>query len=67
VPYLVTGKTEIDWTASSYYMAGQAYEKQNKFSLALDMYQKILDTPGIDARFKGEAQKQIERVKKLVN
>ena len=67
VPYLVMGKTEIDWTASAYYMAGQAYEKQSKFKLALDMYQKIIDTPGLDARFKAQAEKEIDRVRGLMN
>ncbi|MBL0173879.1 MAG: tetratricopeptide repeat protein [Ignavibacteria bacterium] len=67
VPYLVVQKTEIDWTASSYYMAGQAYEKIGKPELALDLYQKIISTPGIDARYKGQAEKESERVKKLLN
>ena len=67
VPYLVVGKTEIDWTGSAYYMAGQSYEKQAKFSLAIEMYQKIIDTPGIDGFFKTEARKHIERVKALMN
>jgi len=67
VPYLVIGKTEIDWTASAYYMAGQAYEKQSKFDLALDMYQKIVDTPGLDARFKAQAAKEIDRVRGLMD
>jgi tetratricopeptide (TPR) repeat protein len=67
VPYLVIGKTEIDWTASAYYMAGQAYEKQSKFDLALDMYQKIIDTPGLDARFKSQAEKESVRVRALMN
>lgn len=67
VPYLVVGKTEIDWTGSAYYMAGQSYEKQAKFSQAIEMYQKIIDTPGIDGFFKAEARKHIERVKTLMN
>lgn len=66
VPYLVVRKTEIDWTASAYYMAGQSYEKQSKFQLAIDMYQKIVTTPGLDARFKAQAQKEIERVQSLI-
>lgn len=66
VPYLIVQKTEIDWTASAYYMAGQSYEKQNKFDLALDMYKKIVDTQGLDPRFKAQAQKEIQRVQALV-
>ncbi len=66
VPYLVIGKTEIDWRASSYYMAGQSYEKLSRPALAIEMYQKILDTPGTDPRFRAEAQKHLERVRALL-
>ena len=67
VPYLVIGKTEIDWTAASYYMAGQSYEKLSRYELALDLYRKIVDTPGIDARFKAQAEKEIHRVRALID
>ena len=66
VPYLVLGKTEIDWSASSYYMAGQAYEKLSKPALAMEMYEKIISTPGFDARFKAQAEKELARVKALM-
>ena len=52
VPYLVTKKGKIDWTATSLYMAGQAYEKLTRYDQALLMYQQIIDRPGIDATFK---------------
>ncbi len=66
VPFLVVGKTEINWTGAAYYMAGKSYEALSKFDLALGMYQKILDTPGIDSREKGQAAKEIDRVKALL-
>ncbi len=66
VPFLVVGKTEINWEGASYYMAGKSYEALSKFDLALGMYQKIIDTPGIDAREKAQAQKEIDRVKALI-
>ncbi|HOJ05645.1 MAG TPA: tetratricopeptide repeat protein [Bacteroidota bacterium] len=66
VPYLVVGKTEIDWTASSYYMAGQSYEKLNRPQLAIEMYQKIINTPGVDARFRAQAEKELARVRALL-
>jgi len=31
------------------------------------MYDKIVKTPGIDARFKAQASKEIDRVNKLLN
>lgn len=66
VPYLVNKKTKIDWTPNSYYMAGQSYEKMGKYDQALNMYQQIVDKPGIDATFKTAAQKEITRVKGAV-
>ncbi|MCZ7556260.1 MAG: tetratricopeptide repeat protein [Bacteroidia bacterium] len=66
VPYLVIGKTEIDWSASSYYMAGRAYEELSRPALAVEMYQKIIDTPGVDPRFRAEAEKNLARVRALL-
>ncbi len=63
VPYLVIGKTEIDWTASAYDMAGRAYKMLEKFDLAVDMYRKIIDTPGIDPRFKAAAEREIQTLR----
>jgi TolA-binding protein len=66
VPYLVMGKTEIDWSASAYYMAGQSYEKLSRPTLAVEMYQKIIDTPNVDPRFRAQAQKEMARVRALL-
>lgn len=66
VPYLVTKKTKADWTATSYYMAGQAYEKMSKFEQAITMYRQIISRPGIDATFKTGAQREIDRVTALI-
>ncbi|HTX18756.1 MAG TPA: tetratricopeptide repeat protein [Bacteroidota bacterium] len=66
VPYLISKKTKIDWTPNSYYMSAQSYEKMGKFDQALNMYQQIIDKPGIDPAFKTAAQKEINRVKSLV-
>ncbi len=66
VPFLVTKKTKIDWTANAFYMAGQSYEKMKKYDQAINMYQQIIDRPGIDPIFKSGAQKEIERVKSLL-
>lgn len=63
VPYLVTKKGKLDWTANSLYMAGQSYEKMNRHEQAVTMYQQILDRPGIDETFKAAARKEIDRVK----
>jgi TolA-binding protein len=63
VPYLVTKKGKIDWTANSLYMSGQAYEKMGRYDQALGMYQQIIDRPGIDGMFKAAAKKEIDRVK----
>lgn len=66
VPYLVTKRTKVDWVATSYYMAGQAYEKMSKFDQAITMYRQIISRSGIDATFKTAAQKEIDRVNALV-
>ncbi|MDE3057566.1 MAG: tetratricopeptide repeat protein [Bacteroidota bacterium] len=67
VPYLITQKTKLDWTPNAYYMCGQSYEKMGKLDQAVTMYQQIVDKPGIDAVFKSAAQKEITRVKGLMN
>ncbi|MBE0643815.1 MAG: tetratricopeptide repeat protein [Bacteroidetes bacterium] len=66
VPFLVNSKEAIMWTALAYSMAGKSYEALSKFDLALGMYQKILDTPGIAGHDRAEAEKAIDRVKALV-
>jgi tetratricopeptide (TPR) repeat protein len=62
VPYLVTKKGKVDWTATSLYMSGQSYEKMGKHEQALLMYRQILERPGIDETFKAAAKKEIDRV-----
>jgi len=66
VPYLVTKRTKNDWASTSYYMAGQAYEKMSKFDQAITMYKMILQRPGVDATFRTGAQREIDRVNALV-
>jgi TolA-binding protein len=63
VPYLVTKKGKIDWTANSLYMSGQSYEKMGRYDQAVTMYQQIVDRSGIDESFKAAAKKEIDRVK----
>ncbi len=63
VPYLVTKKGKIDWTANSLYMSGQSYEKMGRYDQALLMYKQIIDRQGIDETFKTAARKEIDRVK----
>ena len=66
VPYLVYKQGKVNWTATSLYMAGQAYEKMSKFDEAIGMYQQVIDRPGIDATFKAAAKKEIERVRSII-
>lgn len=66
VPYLVTKKGKIDWTANSLYMAGQSYEKMGRYEQAVTMYQQIIDRKGIDETFKSAARKEIDRVKTVL-
>jgi tetratricopeptide (TPR) repeat protein len=66
VPYLVTKKGKVDWTANALYMSGQAYEKLGRHDQALVMYQQIIDRTGIDATFKAAARKEIERVRTVL-
>ena len=66
VPYLASANSRIDWTATAFYMAGQSYEQLLKFEQAINMYQQIIDRPGIDANFKASAEKEIKRVRNLM-
>ena len=66
VPYLVTKKGKIDWTATSLYMSGQAYEKMGRSDQALTMYKQIIDRSGIDETFKAAARKEIDRVNAIL-
>ncbi len=66
VPYLVTKKGKIDWTANSLYMCGQSYEKMGRSDQALTMYKQIIDRPGIDETFKAAARKEINRVSAIM-
>jgi tetratricopeptide (TPR) repeat protein len=66
VPYLVTKKGKIDWTANSLYMSGQSYEKMGRYDQALTMYQQIVDRAGIDETFKSAARKEIDRVRTVL-
>lgn len=66
VPYLVPGKTVVDWAANAYYMAGKSYERLNRPQDAIAMYQKIVDKPDTDPAFKAGAEREINRVKALL-
>ena len=66
VPYLVTNPGKIDWISTSYYMAGQSYEKMSKYDQAILMYKQIIDRKDTDTQFKVAAQKQIDRVRSLI-
>ncbi len=66
VPYLVSKKGKIDWISTSYYMAGQSYEKMSKYDQAMTMYKQILERRDTDAQFKTAAQKEIDRVKTIL-
>lgn len=61
---LLSKKTRLQWVPSAYYYAGRSYEKLGKQHDAVRMYQKIVDTPGIDAVFKRDAQKRIDQLRK---
>ena len=66
VPYLVGRRGKIDWNSTSYYMAGQSYEKMSKYDDAMMMYKQIIDRKDTDAQFKTAAQKEIDRVKTIL-
>ena len=66
VPYLVAKRGKIDWISTSYYMAGQSYEKMSKYDQAITMYKQIIDRKDTDTQFKTAAKKEIDRVKAIV-
>jgi TolA-binding protein len=66
VPYLITHKEKADWISTSYYMAGQSYEKMSKYEQAITMYKQIIDRKDTDVQFKTAAQKEIDRVKTVL-
>ncbi|MCB2206592.1 tetratricopeptide repeat protein [bacterium] len=67
IPYLIVKKTEMDWASSAYDYAARAYKELGKYELAIDMYQKIIDTPGVDPRFRAEAEKRSKEIRALMN
>ncbi|MGB2867263.1 MAG: tetratricopeptide repeat protein [Bacteroidota bacterium] len=66
VPYLVSKRGKVDWISTSYYMAGQSYEKMSKYDQAVTMYKQIIDRKDTDTQFKTAAQREIDRVTTLV-
>ncbi len=66
VPYLVTKLSKVDWISTSYYMAGQSYEKMSKYDQAITMYKQIIERKETDVQFKTAAQKEIDRVKTIL-
>jgi tetratricopeptide (TPR) repeat protein len=66
VPYLVAKRGKIDWISTSYYMAGQSYEKMSKYDQAITMYKQIIDRKDTDTQFKTAAKKEIDRVKTIL-
>ncbi len=62
VPYLTPRQGKMDWISTSYYMAGQSYEKMSKYDQAITMYKQIIARKGTDPQFKIAAQKEIDRV-----
>jgi tetratricopeptide (TPR) repeat protein len=66
VPYLVMGKTEMDWASAAYDYAARAYRELSKFDLSIDLYQKIIDTPNVDPRFRAEAEKRMKEIRALI-
>jgi TolA-binding protein len=66
VPYLVSRRGKMDWNSTSYYMAGQSYEKMSKYDQAIVMYKQIIDRKDTDPQFKTAAQKEIDRVKSII-
>ena len=57
----------MDWISTSYYMAGQSYEKMSKYEQAITMYNQIINRKQTDPQFKTAAQKEIDRVKLVLN
>jgi TolA-binding protein len=66
VPYLVSKRGKVDWVSTSYYMAGQSYEKMSKYDQAMTMYKQIISRKDTDTQFKTAAQKEIDRVKTIL-
>ncbi len=66
IPYISGKLIRVDWIPASLYMAGQSYEKLNKYEQAITMYNQIIEKPNIDATYKAQAQKEIDRVKALL-
>jgi len=59
--------TQLDWTATALYMAGQSYEQMGKPDDAIAMYQEIIDRRGIEGQYKAAARREIERVRSSMN
>jgi TolA-binding protein len=55
--------TQLDWTATALYMAGQSYEQMGEPAEAIAMYQEIIDRRGIEGQYKAAARREIDRVR----
>ena len=55
--------TQLDWTATALYMAGQSYERMDKPDEAIAAYQEIIDRRGIEGQYKAAARREIDRVR----
>lgn len=59
--------TQLDWTATALYMAGQSYEQMDNPMEAIRMYQEIIDRRGIEGQYKAAARREIDRVRNVMN
>ncbi len=59
--------TQLDWTATALYMAGQSYEQKGNPEEAIAMYQQIIDRRGIEGQYKAAARREIERVRSAMS
>jgi tetratricopeptide (TPR) repeat protein len=55
--------SQLDWTATALYMAGQSYEQLGDATEAIAMYQSIINHRNIEAQYKAAARREIERVR----
>ena len=59
--------TQLDWTATALYMAGQSNEQMGNPMEAIRMYQEIIDRRGIEGQYKAAARREIDRVRNAMN
>ncbi|PID27617.1 MAG: hypothetical protein CR982_05200 [Candidatus Cloacimonadota bacterium] len=66
VKFAMINKTPYDWKITAVYKAAQCYEKISEFDKAIALYEEIIKKYDLSTKYGRQAQKSIDKIKKLV-